>query len=173
MVSTDASWWNILTLKIYTTLGCIVSLILLNLEDSRGFKRIEEDSKGFKRMQEDQLNNITKSCVYLQIINSTCTSRCGRVCVVNFPWENSCPTFLVLSHHSRCWFCVRAIVATLSLYQINYPSKKWTHSSSRAITTPYLLHLSLGNKRFPHIYYPFFASVKSPAPPKRNMTTGG
>ena len=31
MVSTDASWWNILNLKMYTTLGYIVSLILLNL----------------------------------------------------------------------------------------------------------------------------------------------
>ena len=31
MVSTEASWWNILNLKIYTTLGYIVSLILLNL----------------------------------------------------------------------------------------------------------------------------------------------
>ena len=31
MVSTEASSWNILTLKIYTTLGYIVSLILLNL----------------------------------------------------------------------------------------------------------------------------------------------
>ena len=31
MVSTEASWWNILKLKIYTTLGYIVSLILLNL----------------------------------------------------------------------------------------------------------------------------------------------
>ena len=29
MVSTEASWWNILTLKIHTTLGYIVSLILL------------------------------------------------------------------------------------------------------------------------------------------------
>ena len=32
MVSTEASWWNILNLKLYTTLGYIVSLILLNLE---------------------------------------------------------------------------------------------------------------------------------------------
>ena len=31
MVSTEASWWNILNLKIYTTLAYIVSLILLNL----------------------------------------------------------------------------------------------------------------------------------------------
>ena len=31
MVSTEASWWNILTMKICTTLGYIVSLILLNL----------------------------------------------------------------------------------------------------------------------------------------------
>ena len=31
MVSTEASWWNILNLKICTTLGYIVSLILLNL----------------------------------------------------------------------------------------------------------------------------------------------
>ena len=31
MLSTEASWWNILTMKIYTTLGYIVSLILLNL----------------------------------------------------------------------------------------------------------------------------------------------
>ena len=31
MVSTEASWWNILNLKIYTTLGYIVSLILLHL----------------------------------------------------------------------------------------------------------------------------------------------
>ena len=31
MVSTEASWWNILNLKIHTTLGYIVSLILLNL----------------------------------------------------------------------------------------------------------------------------------------------
>ena len=38
MVSTEASWWNILILKIHTTLGYIVSL----------------------------WNNITKSCVYLQ-----------------------------------------------------------------------------------------------------------
>ena len=32
MVSTEVSWWNILNLKIYTTLGYIVSLIPLNLE---------------------------------------------------------------------------------------------------------------------------------------------
>ena len=31
MISTEASWWNILNLKIYTTLGYIVSLIPLNL----------------------------------------------------------------------------------------------------------------------------------------------
>ena len=31
MVSIEASWWNILNLKIYITLGYIVSLILLNL----------------------------------------------------------------------------------------------------------------------------------------------
>ena len=30
MVSIEVSWWNILTLKIYTTIGYIVSLILLN-----------------------------------------------------------------------------------------------------------------------------------------------
>ena len=32
MVSTEASWWNILDLKTYTTLSHIVSLILSNLE---------------------------------------------------------------------------------------------------------------------------------------------
>ena len=32
MVSTEASWWNILNLKIYTILGYIVSLILLNFK---------------------------------------------------------------------------------------------------------------------------------------------
>ena len=31
MISTEASWWNILNLKINTTLGYIVSQILLNL----------------------------------------------------------------------------------------------------------------------------------------------
>ena len=31
MVSTEVSWWNILKLKLYTTLGYIISLILLNL----------------------------------------------------------------------------------------------------------------------------------------------
>ena len=31
MVSTEASWWNILNLKMYTIFGYIVSLILLNL----------------------------------------------------------------------------------------------------------------------------------------------
>ena len=31
MVSTETSWWNILNLKIYTTPGYTVSLILLNL----------------------------------------------------------------------------------------------------------------------------------------------
>ena len=40
MVSTEASWWNILTIKIYTTLGYIVSLILLNLRHVFHFRII-------------------------------------------------------------------------------------------------------------------------------------
>ena len=52
MVSTEASWWNTLNLKIYTTLGYIVSLILLNLKQyNQEFVYIFEN-----RFDENSLN---------------------------------------------------------------------------------------------------------------------
>ena len=58
MVSTEASWWNILTMKIYTTLGYIVSLIFLNLGHVfrfRGRMCVADDAKAkhVSQIQED------------------------------------------------------------------------------------------------------------------------
>ena len=51
MILAEVSWWNILWLKTYTTLGYIVS-----------------QAKHVSQVQKDLWNNITKSCVYLQFI---------------------------------------------------------------------------------------------------------
>ena len=59
MVSTEASWWNILNLKIRTTLGYIVSLTLLNLDRLILLGHVSQ-------VQEDYWNSITKSCVHFQ-----------------------------------------------------------------------------------------------------------
>ena len=57
-----------LELKIYTTLGYIVSLILLNLGHVFRFRIVSWRCE----IQKDKWNNITKSCVYLQYI-TTCS----------------------------------------------------------------------------------------------------
>ena len=69
MVSTEASWWNILKLKIYTTLGCIVSLILLNLGHvfryrivSRMCQSCVPSSRGLVKQYNQEL------CIYLSIV---------------------------------------------------------------------------------------------------------
>ena len=54
MVSTEASWWNILTMKIYTTFGYIVSLILLNLAHVFRFRTVDDaKAKHVSQVQED------------------------------------------------------------------------------------------------------------------------
>ena len=65
MASTEASWWNILNLKIFTTLDYIVSQILLNLRHVFRFRIVGTQSyvSTYAWVQEDSWNNITKSCV--------------------------------------------------------------------------------------------------------------
>ena len=61
MVSTEASWWNILNLKMYTTLDSIVSLILLNLGHVFRFRIVSDmthtvddaKAKHMSQLQED------------------------------------------------------------------------------------------------------------------------
>ena len=48
MVSTEASWWNILNLKIHTTLGYIVSLILWNLGQVFCFRIVSRITYGWR-----------------------------------------------------------------------------------------------------------------------------
>ena len=69
IVSTEASWWNILNLKTHTTLGYIVSLILLDLAESTEKLQLFCWLRNFK----------TQIHVVLQLQHHSITRQNGRI----------------------------------------------------------------------------------------------